>query len=292
MTDTDVAASTNVAAVEIVRAQGRIWSHVRHKWLDETPEETVRQEYFLMLANEYGFNVEQMSEEVEVTGRGSGQARADFVVWRSVQDKVNRRSPLIVVECKSDKVTITPEDYWQGDRYARYTNARFLVTHNSRETKYWRVLHDRMPKSLEEISNIPHAEASDREVERLLSELKTFREDEFAALLHRCHNVIRNRDKLDPAAAFDEIAKILFVKVFVERDMRRKRQKQNKFTSRTISRPATGDQPTQLPVLRDEEEFEERPAVCQRREIKLKPATARLSSRSWSGTTSPTRART
>ena len=33
--------------------------------------------------------------------------------------------------------------------------------------------------------------------------------DEFADLLHQCHNVIRNREKLDPAAAFDEIARAM-----------------------------------------------------------------------------------
>ena len=49
-----------------------------------------------------------------------------------------------------------------------------------------------------------------------------FKENEFADLLHQCHNVIRNREKKDPVAAFDEIAKVLFVKVYVERDTARK----------------------------------------------------------------------
>ncbi|MBO0200796.1 hypothetical protein, partial [Vibrio alginolyticus] len=91
------------------------------------------------------------------------------------------------------------------DNYARLTGAKFFVTHNNRETKYWRVIHDSMPKYPEEIENIPHASDSDKDIEELLSKLKTFREDEFAKLLHECHNVIRNREKLDPAAAFDEI---------------------------------------------------------------------------------------
>ena len=54
-----------------------------------------------------------------------------------------------------------------------------------------------MPKTLEEISNIPHADASNKEIEELISKLKTFKEDEFADLLHQCHNVIRNREKLE-----------------------------------------------------------------------------------------------
>jgi type I restriction enzyme M protein len=57
-----------------------------------------------------------------------------------------------------------------------------------------------------------------------------FREDEFADLLHQCHNIIRNREKLDPAAAFDEIAKILFIKVCFERRLKAGRQKKNLFS--------------------------------------------------------------
>ena len=89
----------------------RIWSRIRRKWLVETPEEYVRQEYLLILLHEYGYNLEQIAEEEEVTGRGSGHAWADFVVWRSVLDKADRKSPLVIVECKSDNVTIQPKDY-------------------------------------------------------------------------------------------------------------------------------------------------------------------------------------
>ena len=120
--------------------------------------------------------------------------------------------------------------YAQGENYARLTNAPFFVTHNHRETHYWRVLHDKMPKHVEEIEGIPHADASDKEIKELIERLKVFKEDEFADLLHQCHNVIRNREKRDPVAAFDEIAKILFIKVYVERELRAKRKRQNLFS--------------------------------------------------------------
>jgi type I restriction enzyme M protein len=212
------------------REGGKIWSHVRQKWLVETPEEFVRQEYLLILLHEYGFTLEQIAEEEEVTGRGSGNARADFVLWRTAQDKTDSKPPLIIVECKSDNITIRPQDYAQGDNYARLTNSPFFVTHNNTETKFWRVRKDRMPGYLEEIEDIPHADATDKQIEELLSRLKTFKEDEFADLLHQCHNVIRNREKKDPVAAFDEIAKILFVKVYVERELKKKRRRKNLFT--------------------------------------------------------------
>lgn len=229
--------------IEVIRDDnGRIWSHLRQKWLVETPEETVRQSYLPVLVNEYGYSLEQMDEELEVTGRGSGHSRADYVVWRTEEDKTDHKNPLIIVECKSDNVTISVKDYGQGDNYARLTGASFFVTHNNRETKYWRVIKDSMPMYPEEIENIPHASDSDKEIRELLSKLKTFREDEFAKLLHDCHNVIRNREKLDPAAAFDEIAKILFIKVYVERELKAKRQRRNIFSKEFLDNEI-GDDP-------------------------------------------------
>lgn len=254
--------------------KGKIWSHLRQKWLDETPEESVRQSYLPVLVNEYGFALEQMDEELEVTGRGSGHARADFVIWRSAEDKANQRNPLIIVECKSDNVTISVKDYGQGDNYARLTGAKFFVTHNNRETRYWRVIHDSMPKYPEEIENIPHASDSDKDIEELLSKLKVFREDEFAKLLHECHNVIRNREKLDPAAAFDEIAKILFVKVYVERELKAKRQRKNIFSAEFLDEQL-GDDPLNDLFDKTKRFYSKDKIFDGTDRINLKPATGR-----------------
>lgn len=260
--------------ISVRREKGKIWSHLRHKWLDETPEETVRQDFLCVLVNEYGFDLAQMDEELEVTGRGSGHARADFVIWRAAKDKADSKNPLIVVECKSNNVTISSGDYGQGDNYSRLTGARFFVTHNHRETKFWRVLHEKMPKSLEEIANIPHANASDKEIEELISKLKTFKEDEFADLLHQCHNVIRNREKLDPAAAFDEIAKILFVKVFVERELRAKRTRENLFTADFLDKQI-GKHPLNTLFDQTKEGYADDKIFEAEEEIRLKPAKGR-----------------
>lgn len=47
---------------------------------------------------------------------------------------------------------------------------------------------------------------------------KTFSSVEFSKSLFKCHNIIRDNDKLSPEAAFDEISKILFIKIRKERD--------------------------------------------------------------------------
>lgn len=218
--------------IELKRdGKGKIYSHIRKKWLHETPEERVRQEYLTILINEYGYTLEQIGEEVAVTERGSGNARADFLLWRTENERSEGKKPLIVVECKADNVTIDQRTYTQGSNYAQYVGARFFVTHNHRETKIFKVDHEKMAPNFDEIENIPHATATDKQIEELIKRLKVFKEDEFADLLHKCHNIIRNREHLDPAAAFDEIAKILFIKTGVERRLRAGRATKNLFTA-------------------------------------------------------------
>lgn len=262
------------AAIEVKTESGKIWSHVRQKWLVETPEERVRQHFLTVLTNEYGYSIEQIKEEESVTGRGSGQARADFIIWRTPQDQAEQKPPLIVVECKADNVTIQAKDYHQGDHYARMCGAPFFVTHNTRETRFWRVRKDKMPGYIEEIENIPHADASDKQIEELIAKLRTFKEDEFAELLHQCHNVIRNREHLDPAAAFDEIAKILFIKSWVEREMRRKRQRQNLFTADWLD-SQLGENPLQELFRQTKEGYKADRIFDERERLNLKPATGR-----------------
>lgn len=206
--------------MQLLEKDGQIYSHIRKKWLVKTPEERVRQEYLLELVNSYGYRIEQMKEEEEITGRGSAGARADFVIWKDTEAKQQQKPPLIIVECKADNVKIDEKTYNQGDNYARLTGAPFFVTHNNNDTRYWRVKTDKMPKYIEEIEDIPKVDASERQIEELLARLKVFKENEFADLLHSCHNIIRNREKLDPAAAFDEIAKVLFMKVYAERNLK------------------------------------------------------------------------
>lgn len=216
----------------IVRRQkGQIWSHVRQKWLNETPEESVRQEYLCILVNEYGFVLGQIAEEESIPGeRGNKHARADFVIWRTVEDKRDGKTALIVVECKADNVTIDQKTYSQGSNYANNERAKFFVAHNRRSTRFFRVDLEKRAPNYSEVKDIPHADASDKEIKELLSQLKPFEGKEFADLLHQCHNIIRNNEHLDPAAAFDEIAKILFIKVWVERRLKERKERKNLFT--------------------------------------------------------------
>ena len=55
-------------------------------------------------------------------------------------------------------------------------------------------------------------------IEQIKNQTKLFTRDEFTKTLRACHNIIRNNDKLSPEAAFDEISKLLFMKIRFERD--------------------------------------------------------------------------
>ncbi len=208
--------------MELQVKDNKIFAPLKNKWLVLTPEERVRQEYICRLIDYYGFTPEQMEQEIQVNNshRGQGKARADIVIWKSATDKNDESSAVIVVECKAEHITIREEDYFQGYNYAAWAGADFFVTTNLKETRVFKVVKGKLPKRLEEIVDIPKADDLNnaKKLKELLSQTKAFTRDEFSKLLFKCHNIIRNNDKLSPEAAFDEISKVLFIKIRYERD--------------------------------------------------------------------------
>ena len=208
--------------MDIQIKDNKIYAPLKNKWLVLKPEEEVRQKFICRLVNSYDYSLDQMAQEMQVTNsqRGQGAARADIVIWRSKEDKAENKYPLVVVECKAEKVTIHKEDYYQGMNYASWLHADFFVTTNLKETRIFKIVTGEIPDRLEEIVDIPDASkaTSQKEIDKLLRQTKAFTRDEFSKLLFKCHNVIRNNDKLSPEAAFDEISKILFIKIRYERE--------------------------------------------------------------------------
>lgn len=214
--------------MDIQRKGNKIFAPLKNEYLIETPEETVRQEYIKHLVEYYGYSLDQMAQEVQVNNskRGLGKARADILIWASAEDKKGRKKPIIVIECKAEQVSIRKDDYYQGANYASWAKAKFFVTTNLKNTKFFRVNEELLPDELDEIIEIPKAnELTDKKrLEELANQTKTFTRDDFSKLLFRCHNIIRNNDKLSPEGAFDEISKILFMKIRYEREQATKRQ--------------------------------------------------------------------
>lgn len=207
--------------IELRNNNKEIYAPLKDKWLIATPEEIVRQRFICYLVDEYGYVLEQMAQEIRLTNsqNGNGSARADIVIWRSEQERRERKTAFIVVECKAENVTIRKDDYFQGSNYATWARAKFFITTNEKETKFFRVLEEKLPLDIEEIVGIPKAQDAnnEKEIARIYAQLKRFERDEFQKLLFACHDVIRNNDKLSPEMAFDEISKVLFMKIRHER---------------------------------------------------------------------------
>lgn len=211
-----------MADLEVQEKDGKIYCSLKKAWHVSTPEERVRQYYIAILANKYGYSLEQMDQELKVNNskRGQGKARADIVIWKSEQDKKDKKAAFIVVECKAENVKVRVEDYYQGFNYASWAHAEFFVTTNEKETKYFNVDPAYLPQKLDEVVAIPTAKDVDdaTRIEQIKNQTKLFTRDEFTKTLRACHNIIRNNDKLSPEAAFDEISKLLFMKIRFERD--------------------------------------------------------------------------
>jgi type I restriction enzyme M protein len=203
---------------------GKTYIPLKDEWRDlsNQPEEKVRQVFICKLINDYGYCLDQMKQEVKLTTsqRGRGGAYADIVIWKTKKDKEENKTAFMVIELKAEALNLKPEDFYQGYNYATWSRAKLFVISNGRVIKIYKTIEEELPLSLNPVSEIPQAKdiKDEKKLEDILSKTKEFTGDEFAKLLHKCHNIIRNNDKLDPANSFDEISKVLFLKIMYERN--------------------------------------------------------------------------
>jgi len=203
---------------------GKTYIPLKDEWRDLTnqPEEAVRQAFICKLINDYGYCLDQMKQEVKLTTsqRGRGGAYADIVIWKTKKERDENKTAFMVIELKAEALNLKPEDFYQGYNYATWSRAKLFVISNGRVIKIYKTIEEELPLSLNPVSEIPKAKdiQDDKKLEDILSKTKEFTGDEFAKLLHKCHNIIRNNDKLDPANSFDEISKVLFLKIMYERN--------------------------------------------------------------------------
>ncbi|WP_430412862.1 N-6 DNA methylase [Kordia sp.] len=182
----------------------------------------VRQEFICKLVNDYGYSLKQMDQEVKLTTsvRGTGRASADLVIWKSEEEKKKKKTAFLVVELKANNLKLKVEDCYQGYNYATWSRAKLFAVSNGNELQVYKTIEEELPLKLQPVNDIPLAKDiyDSEKLEKVLAKTKEFTGNEFARLLHKCHNIIRNNDKLGPAESFDEISKILFVKIMYERN--------------------------------------------------------------------------
>lgn len=209
------------AAGELHREGDWLWIPLRNEWrnVKSKPEEVVRQTFIRHLVEHYGYELNQMDQERRTT-HGHRSPRADIVVWehRGAKSANPSPSPVLVVECKSEKVDIHVSDYYQGESYTRAVGCEFFIAHNQRHTAVFRLIPG-LPGEFVQINEIPKAGdwGNAKRLEAVRNSLRAFNRKEFQDLLFDCHCILRDVHKMDPGRAFDTISKILFIKMYVER---------------------------------------------------------------------------
>jgi len=180
-----------------------------------TPEGQVRVPWVLRLIQQYNFDSEQIDIE---TPAGAGRAAerscvfADIVAYR---DKA-RKEPFIVVETKRPKEKAGVK---QAESYARNLGADYHVWTDGNLTKYFRTA--KYVAQSVEIGNIPRWVGNKPVAERLpkTTLLPPFRDEpHLRVVVKACHDRIFFRLGHDPAKAFDELMKLLFLKLYDERE--------------------------------------------------------------------------
>lgn len=181
----------------------------------EKPEGRVRSQWIAKLILEYGFDQEQLDINV-AAGAGRDAERstvlADIVAYR---DK-KRTEPFLVVETKkpNEKAGLK-----QAESYARNLGADYHAWTDGQVARFFRTA--KYLNQSTEVGNIPHWLGEQPVATRLSKKhhLPPFRDEpHLRNIVKICHDRIFYRLGHDPAKAFDELMKMLFLKLFDERE--------------------------------------------------------------------------
>ncbi len=196
---------------------------VRKKDIRLTPEEVVRQLYALSLMEDYGYPISRMALEYEVTF-GREKKRADIVIF----DKDHSDTPFIIVEVKKPKLKEGKE---QLKSYCNATGAPIGIWSNGKSISYY---HRKDPNFFEDISNIPRA---DQKLSDILSEKWTIddliKKDKLVNERKSLKDLILEMEDEVMANSgydvFEEIFKLIFIKLFDEYEGGRKKDRNLEF---------------------------------------------------------------
>lgn len=204
--------------IEVQIKDNKIFAPLLDNWLVFSQEEKVKQEFIIRLINEYGYSVKQMKQDYQVK---KGQI-VDVAIWKYIDEVKNNLKPsiIITIDCKAEYISIKKEDIKEKYKLASLVDSDFFIAVNLKETKIFRIIKDDKIKEFENLKNLPKANQiiNSESIKKFIEETKAFSREDFTKLLNKCHNIIRNNDKLSPEAAFDEISKILFMKIMYERN--------------------------------------------------------------------------
>jgi type I restriction enzyme M protein len=196
---------------------------VRNKDIKLTPEEIVRQLFLIQLHKDYGYSYDRMQVEF-IVHFGIQKKRADIVIM----DKIQPTVPYIVIEVKKPKLKEGKE---QLKSYCNSTGATMAIWSNGEQTVYY---HRKDPNYFEPIPDIPSQNQSLKDILReefnidnLIAKdiLKTQKRSLKNIILDMEDEVLANAG----VDVFEEVFKLIFIKLFDELQNTRKLTKNLEF---------------------------------------------------------------
>lgn len=188
----------------------------RKKQIELKPEEVIRQLMLIKLVHDYGYSLDNIQVEQEITF-GREKKRADIVVF----DKNHANSPYIIVEVKKPKLKDGKE---QLKSYCNATGAPIGVWTNGDSISYY---HRKDPNYFEDINSIPKAS---QKLTDILTERWTIetlvKKDKLVNERKSLKNLILEMEDEVLANAgvdvFEEVFKLIFTKLYDEMESGRK----------------------------------------------------------------------
>ena len=191
-------------------------------------EEDVKIKFLIPYLAEYGYSGDCISYNVSIVvqqGRKQKTIFADAVVYSS-NSKI---SPILLCETKHPKEPLSRQARDQAISYARLLDKMpplVLLTNGTQVHVYHSLSKERirsLPSRSELEEDIVGFVVPSDQLDSLRLEAKheLFIIDDvrtFKSILRACHNEIRNSEGLDPTAAFDELSKIMFCKLYEEKE--------------------------------------------------------------------------
>ena len=196
---------------------------VREKDIKLTPEEIVRQLFLISLHQDYGYAYSRMQVEF-IVHFGTQKKRADIVVM----DKIQPTVPYIVIEVKKPKLKEGKE---QLKSYCNSTGATMAIWSNGEQTVFY---HRKDPNYFEPIPNIPSAHQSLKDILKEEFTIDDLIQKDILKTQRRSlkHIVLDMEDEVLANAGvdvFEEVFKLIFIKLFDELQNTRKLTKNLEF---------------------------------------------------------------
>lgn len=179
-------------------------------------KESMVSTFFQRLIDAYGYHENQLSCDFTLnTG-----CNVDIAIWRNSEAKNKNSIPdiSVVVICNLDHIRIQAEEYITKFVTENANITCFFVIHNNKETRVF-FIDKSHGGNIETIGDFPKANdvRSADCLDRFIRRMRNCSKDKLLQAFNKCHNIIRSNDKLSPEAAFDEISKVIFIKMIYER---------------------------------------------------------------------------